>query len=283
MSKNDKNIGKKILSSFLAFFLAILLTVGTVCISVYVGLFSNERILDGLNYKDYYANVEEFFYQNARDMTIPSGLPPEIVNDIVDAQTIYDDVKGYVLASLKGEEYTFHTDELKENLTKKIYQYFQEENIQITQLQEETIPQYVETVADKYIEDLKVPLVPHIPKIKQIYKKALPGIITVDLLLCTGIVVALFRIHRWRHRGLRYVVYSTTATAIMIALPAFAARKSGFYKRIGINVEHLYNALVAYIENGINMLFYMAAGWLVVTCILLLLISFLKKKGKRRN
>lgn len=283
MPKKKKSIGRNILSGFLAFFLTILLTVGTLCISVYVGFFADGRILDGLNYKDYYASVEEFFYQNARDMTIPSGLPPEIVDDIVDSQIIHDDVKGYVLAALKEEEYKFHTDVLKENLTKKIYQYFQEENMQITQLQEETIPQYVETVSDKYVEDLKVPLVTHIPRIKRLYKKVLFGVMTGGLLFAAAIVFVLFRMYQWKHRGLRYIVYGTIATSVMVAAPAFAARTSGFYKRIGINAEHLYNALTAYVEHGINMLFYMAAGWIVITCLLLLLVSFLKKKGRRRE
>lgn len=283
MLKKRKNIARNILSSFLAFFLTILLTVGTLCISVYTGFLMKGRILDGLNYKDYYANVEAFFYQNVRDMTIPSGLPPEIVDNIVDSQTIHDDVKGYVLASLEGKSYEYHTDMLKENLTNNIYTYFQKENLQMTQLQEETIPQYVQAISDKYEEDLKVPLVTYVPKVKQIYTKILLGTMAGVLILGGGIVVVLFRMYRWKHRGLRYITYSTIATAIMVAVPAFAARATGFYKRIGINAKHLYNVFVAYVENGINMLFYMAIGWLIITCILLFWISFLKKDGKRRT
>lgn len=283
MSAKKNSIGRNILSGFLAFFLTIILTVGTLCISIYMGFFMSGRILNGLNYKDYYASVEAFFYQNARDITIPIGLPPEIVDGIVDSQTIHDDVKGYVLAALKGEEYEFHTDMLEVNLTNHIYAYFEEENLTMTQLQEDTVPEYVGIIADKYVEDLKVPLITYISKAKRIYTKILLGILTGGLILGSAIVVVLFRMYRWRHRGLRYVVYSTIATAVMVAAPAIAARTTGFYKRIGINAEHLYNALVAYVENGINILFYMAAGWLVVTCVLLFLISFLKKKGKRKN
>lgn len=283
MPKEKKSIARNILSGFLAFFLTVLLTAGTVCVSVYAGFFMDGRILDGLNYKDYYASVEEYFYQNARDMTIPSGLPPEIVNNIVDSQTIHDDIKGYVAASLKGEAYEFHTDTLKEKLTNNIYEYFRKEQLQMTQLQEETVPKYVQTIADKYVEDLKVPLVTYVPKIKQVYVKLLFGIITGVVILGGVIVFVLLRMYRWKHRGLRYIAYSTIAAAIMVAAPAFAVRISGFYKRIGIDAKHLYNMFVAYVENGVNMLFYMALGWLFITCVLLCLISWLKRKGKRRG
>ncbi len=283
MPKGKESIARNILSSFLAFFLTVLLTVGTVCVSVYAGFFMDGRILDGLNYKDYYASTEEYFYQNARDMTIPSGLPPEIVNDIVDSQTIHDDIRGYVTASLKGEDYEFHTDTLKEKLTNNIYEYFRKEQLPMTQLQEETLPKYVQTIADKYEEDLKVPLVTYVPGIKQVYVKVLFGIVTGVVILGGGIVFVLLRMYRWKHRGLRYMAYSTIATAVMVAAPAFAARITGFYKRIGIDAKHLYNMFVAYVENGVNMLFYMAFGWLFITCVLLCLISWLKRKGKRRG
>lgn len=283
MSKETKKIARNFLSSVLAFFLTILLTVGTICVSVYVGFFMKGRILDGLNYKDYYARVENFFYQNAKDMTIPSGLPTEVIDGIVDSQTIHDDVKGYVLAALEGKAYEFHTDSLKENLTDNVYAYFEKENIQVSELQEETIPQYVQSISDKYEEDLKVPLITYISKAKRIYTKVLIAVMTGVILLGGAIVIALFRMYRWKHRGLRYIVYSTIATAVMVAAPAFAAHATGFYKRIGINAKHLYNAFVAYVENGINMLFYMAIGWVIVTCVLLFLISILKKNGRRRG
>lgn len=283
MSTKKNRIGRSILSGFLAFFLTILLTAATFCISIYIGFFMNGRILNGLNYKDYYASVEDYFYQRVRDMTIPSGLPPEIVDGIVDSQTIHDDVRGYVLAALEGEDYTFHTDMLEVNLTDRIYAYFEEENLEMTSLQEETIPEYVGTISDEYVKDLKVPLIPYIAKVKQLYRKVLVAVLGGTLVLGAAIVIVLFRMYRWRHRGLRYIAYSTIATAVMTMVPAVMARTTGFYKRIGINAEHLYNAFVAYIENGINILFYVAAGWLVVTGVVLLLISFLKRKGKRKD
>jgi hypothetical protein len=249
---------------------------------IYVSFLSEGRILDVLNYKDYYASIESYFYQNAKDITIPVGLPTEIVDGIVDSDTIHDDVKGYVSAALKGEEYQFQTTGLRQNLTENIYTYFESENIEMTELQEETVPEYTQMIADEYEADMKVPLVSYMPKIKNLYRKVLAGILAATFLLGAAIVFVLLRMYHWKHKGLRYVAYSTTATALIVAVPGIVAQATGVYKRVGINAEHLYNAFVSYVQNGINMLFYTAIGWLVVTCALLFFISFLKKNGKRR-
>lgn len=282
MSKKSKKIARNILSSFLAFFLTVLLTVGTLLVSIYTGFFMKGKILDGLNYKDYYAGVEEYFYQDVKDMSIPSGLPEEVLDGIVDSQTIHEDVKGYVLAVLDGKEYVFRTEGMQKKLSDNIYAYFQDENVQMSELQEKTIPQYVQTVADRYEEDLKVPLLTYIYKARCLCSRLFVAVGAGILLIGGAIVFSLIRLYRWKHRGLRYVIYSTIATSVMVATPAFAARISGFYKRIGISAKHLYNAFVAYVENGINMLFYMAVGWIIITCILLFFVSYLKKNGKRR-
>lgn len=279
-SKKKNKMIKKLLSSLLAFFLSVFLTAGTVCIAIYLGYFTENKVLDSLNAKDYYTDVEEFFIEDAKDLTLPSGLPVEIVEGMVDSNTVHDDVRGYVKASFRQEEYIFATDKLKKNLTENVNFYFAESGTEMTQLQKDTLPEYVQSVADLYEEDLKVPLVDKIPAIRNVFLKVMIVVLAVSALLGMGIIITLIRMQRWKHRGMRYIVYSTLATAGMTALPAIVAFTSGFYKKINISARHTYYALTGYIENGFLIFLYAAVFWLIASAGLLAGISFMKNRKK---
>lgn len=277
--KRKHSKGRFIVSSILSFLLAILLTVATVALAFKIGFINKGRILDGLNYKDYYGGVESQFYQDVKDLATPMGLPEKVLDGIVEQDMIHDDVKGYVDACFAGREYTFHTEELQHNLTEHIYQYFQEQGWQLSEEQLTTIPEFTRLVADKYVEDLKVPLVEHFDNINAKYTKIMVLVLTGCLIPGLVIVVALIRMQRWKHRGVRFIVYSTLAASIMSMVPALVVLISGFYKRISIEMEYLYHAIVQYVFNGCMVFIYMSCVWVAVSVGLLLCIRYLKKNS----
>lgn len=281
MSKKKKKNRtlRYIISSILSFLLAILLTVGTFLVGIYAGFLNENRIIDGLNYKDYYTSAEEFFYQNAADTTIPIGLPESVVTDIVDSKTVYEDIRGYVLAAVKGKEYEFHTDELKRNLTKNVNQYISTQGLEMNEEQQATIPQYVQLIADQYEEDLQVPFIGHFAKLKATYQKVIAIAFPVIAVFSAVIIMMMIRMYRWKHRAMRFLIYSTSSAAIMVSIPAVVALVTGFYKRINISSEYVYYAFTKYIGNGFLIFLYMAAGWMIISAGLLLLIKYLKSNS----
>lgn len=281
MSKDKKKNRalRFIVSSILSFLLAILLTVGTFLVGIYAGFLNENRIIDGLNYKDYYTSVEEFFYQNAADITTPIGLPESVVDNIVDSKTVYEDIRGYVLASVKGENYEFNTDDMKQNLTQNVNQYISSQGLELDEQQQATIPQYVQLIADEYEENLKVPFIGHFAKLKATYQKVMAITLPVLAVLGAVIVFMIIRMYRWKHRALRFLIYSTTTAAVMVSLPSVAVLVTGFYKRINISSEYVYYAFTKYISNGFLIFLYMAAGWAIVSAGLLLLIKYLKNNS----
>ena len=278
MSRRRKHSkGRFIISSILSFLLAVLLTVATVVLAVKIGFINENRIISSLNYKDYYSGVEAQFYQDAKDLSTPMGIPESVLDGIVESDQIHEDIKGYVSACFQGKTYTFQTDKLEQNLTEHIYQYFQAQGWQMTQEQLETIPEYTKMISDRYVEDMKIPLVNHFHKIDRFYTKLTAIVLGVSVVLSAGIIFALIKMHRWKHRALRFVTYSTIAAAFMVAAPAVVVLVNGFYKRISIGMEYLYYAMVEYISGGFLVLIYMSFIWAVVSAILLLLIKYLKK------
>ena len=81
-SKSNKML-KSVISTVLSFLLAVFFTVGSVLIGLYIGFLSENRIIDGLNYKDYYSGVEESFYENSKDLSLPIGLPDSVLQGII--------------------------------------------------------------------------------------------------------------------------------------------------------------------------------------------------------
>ena len=278
----DKKKNRKLrfaISSVLSFLLSILLTVVAVTVAVGIGFINENRILDGLNYKDYYKSVENQFYQDAKDLTLPIGLPDSVVEGIVESDRIYEDVRGYVLAVVDNKTYEFHTDELEQNLTQNIYKYFQEQQMDLNEEQLATVPEYTKMIAEQYEEDLRVPLVNHFSKLKSTYQKIEVIVILVCLILSAIIVFSLIRMYHWKHRAIRFVIYATIASAIMTAFPAILALATGFYKRISIGTEYWYYALIEYLSNGFWVFIYISLVWVAVSAGLLLFIRYLKNNS----
>lgn len=280
MKRKSKKRLKSIISTILSFLLAVLFTVGSVVCGIYVGFLSESRIVDALNYKDYYASVEATFYENAKDLTMPIGLPGSTVEGIVSSDTIYNDVKGYVVNSIQGKEYEFSTDELKSNLEKNVRAYFESQGLTMTSEQEATIPEYTQMIADDYQETLKFPFVQYFAKAKELMKKITIAVSVVCVVLSVVIIWLLLGMQRWKHRSVRYIIYSAIAAAVMTGVPGIVSFATGFYKRINISTEYLYHAVTKYISNGIWVFIYFAIAWIAVAACLLVLIKFLKNNSK---
>ena len=182
MNRKSKKRLRGIISTILSFLLAVLFTVGSVLVGLYIGFLNENRIIDGLNYKDYYSGVEENFYQNSKDITTPMGLPENVVDGIVDSETIYENIKDYVVAAVNGQTYVFATEDLKTKLEQNVRNYFTSQGWEITSEQEATIPQYTQMIADEYVSCVKVPFVEHFAAVKRIFQKIL--LIGIPAIVC---------------------------------------------------------------------------------------------------
>lgn len=283
MSHNKHNNKmKKFLKSFisiiLSFLMSVIFTVMSLVVGIYIGFLNENRIIDGLNYKDYYKGVEKTFFENAKDLSTPIGMPDTVLNDIVVSEKIHSDVKNYVISSVNGKNYTISTDELKIKLAENVREYFAQQNMEMTPEQEATVPEYTQLIADEYLKTVKVPFVNHFSEAKNLVRKIMFIVVPVCLIVSAFIAFILIRMRKWKHRGIRYIVYSTLATALMVALPGVVVLCNGFYKRINIASDYLYYALVKYVANGLWVFVYLAIVWLALSVGLLFLIRFIKSK-----
>ncbi len=282
MAKNKNRQFRFVISCILAFCLTMLFTMGTVLIAVKIGFLSENSVLTGMNKRDYYKGAEEDFYQDAKDYTIPVGLPVEVVEGIVDSETVYSDITGYVTASVNHMEYSFQTDDLQSRLTENIYDYFRKEGLQMNEEQITTVPEYTQMVADIYMENMKVDFVTLLGKINT----TLGGYLWIGALVCFALsavlILMLVKLHRWPHRGVRFVAYSSIATVVFVLTPVVLAWILQKFMKPNIAPEYLYYALMNYCASGLRIFIYLAIGWIAITAALILLIRYLKKNSSRR-
>jgi len=276
--KKSKKFLKEFISIILSFLLAVVFTVMSVVVGIYIGFLNENRIIDGLNYKDYYTGVETTFFENSKDISTPIGLPESVLEGIVESEKIHSDVKNYVTSSVNGQTYTISTEELRNKLTENVRKYFADQGMEITPEQEATIPEYTQIIADEYVKTVKVPFVNHFAQAKLTVQRILNILLPVCLILSGVIIFIIVRIRKWKHRGVRYIVYSTLSSAVMVALPGIVVLCDGFYKRINISSDYLYYALVKYITNGLWVFVYLAVVWIVISVGLLFLVRFIRSK-----
>ena len=197
-----KKAGRFVLSSILAFLLAVLLTAATWLLAVYIGFFNEGLILNSLNYKDYYGSIEKVFYEDAEAVSTPMGIPAKVLEGIVDAEKIHDDVVAYVKAGLSGNEYPIETVSIQDSLADNVRIYFAEEDMEMTEEQEATLPAYTEMIAKQYENDIKVPMIASFGRIKPVVEKVVLIGIPACIVLCIILIVILIRLYRWKHRAL---------------------------------------------------------------------------------
>lgn len=282
MAKKKNRKLRFVISSILSFCLAIFMTTATLLVGIKIGFLSENSVLTGMSKKDYYKGAKENFYQDAKDYTIPVGLPVEVVDDIVDSETVYEDIKGYVTASVKGMEFVFDTEELQNRLTENIYDYFREENLEMNEEQIVTVPKYTQMIADIYVDNMEVEFVELLGKVNKTLGKvvlyAVAGCIAVSAVVC----VMLVKMQRWPHRGVRYIVYSSITTVIFVLTPAIVGGIGQSNMKPNIAQENLYYAAMNYFTGALKIFVYLGLGWIAVTAALLVLIKYLKKKSSRR-
>ncbi len=144
------------ISAILSFFiiLAILVVIATYIL--------NSVILDK-NYMLSKMNETEFNLQVAREVEsgfenyiYQSGLPEDIIKNLFTEEMIEKDVKTIVDAIYDGTEITLSSEELRNNLDKKIDEYIKNENLNLNDQGKSNIKKFEDLIVEEYENNVNV-------------------------------------------------------------------------------------------------------------------------------
>lgn len=281
-SSNRK--GRTIVSMILSFLIAVALTMAALLGSLRLGFLNEKMIVRSLNVKDYYGVVCDDFYERVEDLSIPLGIPKSALEGIVDTNSMYNDIRASLEASLTGQTYQPDTGKLRTKLKENVENYAKSREIELGEAQQTVLDTYLEQVADQYVRATKIPFIEYYGSIHSFAEK----VITVGILGCIVFAVlagfVLFRMYIWRHHAMRYLVYSTLTSGLMIGLvPAYLLLAQD-YRRLVIEPEYLYQFMVTYVTNGLLIFEGFAIGFFGIAALLLLRIaSFRRRLIKNRR
>lgn len=275
-SSNRK--GRTIVSMILSFLIAVALTMAALLGSLRLGFLNEKMIVRSLNVKDYYGVVCDDFYERVEDLSIPLGIPKSALEGIVDTNSMYNDIRESLEASLTGQTYQPDTGKLRTKLKENVENYAKSREIELGEAQQTVLNTYLEQAADQYVRATKIPFIEYYGRIHGFAEK----VITVGILGCIVFAVlagfVLFRMYIWKHHAMRYLVYSTLASGLMIGLvPAYLLLAQD-YRRLVIEPEYLYQFMVTYVTNGLLIFEGFAKGFFGIAALLLLRIASLRRR-----
>ena len=275
-SSNRK--GRTIVSMILSFLIAVALTMAALLGSLRLGFLNEKMIVRSLNVKDYYGVVCDDFYERVEDLSIPLGIPKSALEGIVDTNSMYNDIRASLEASLTGQTYQPDTGKLRTKLKENVENYAKSREIELGEAQQTVLNTYLEQAADQYVRATKIPFIEYYGRIHGFAEK----VITVGILGCLVFAVLagiiLFRMYIWKHHAMRYLVYSTLASGMMIGLvPAYLLLAQD-YRRLVIEPEYLYQFMVTYVTNGLVIFEGFAIGFFGIAALLLLRIASLRRR-----
>jgi hypothetical protein len=275
-SSNRK--GRTIVSMILSFLIAVALTMAALLGSLRLGFLNEKMIVRSLNVKDYYGVVCDDFYERVEDLSIPLGIPKSALEGIVDTNSMYNDIRASLEASLTGQTYQPDTGKLRTKLKENVENYAKSREIELGEAQQTVLNTYLEQAADQYVRATKIPFIEYYGRIHGFAEK----VITVGILGCLVFAVLagiiLFRMYIWKHHAMRYLVYSTLASGLMIGLvPAYLLLAQD-YRRLVIEPEYLYQFMVTYVTNGLMIFEGFAIGFFGIAALLLLRIASLRRR-----
>ena len=275
-SSNRK--GRTIVSMILSFLIAVTLTMAALLGSLRLGFLNEKMIVRSLNVKDYYGVVCDDFYERVEDLSIPLGIPKSALEGIVDTNSMYNDIRASLEASLTGQTYQPDTGKLRTKLKENVENYAKSREIELGEAQQTVLNTYLEQAAEQYVRATKIPFIEYYGRIHSFAEK----VITVGILGCLVFVLlagfVLFRMYIWKHHAMRYLVYSTLASGMMIGLvPAYLLLAQD-YRRLVIEPEYLYQFMVTYVTNGLMIFEGFAIGFFGIAALLLLRIGSLRRR-----
>ncbi len=276
MEKINKKYINKAASIATSFVLYIVLTCFTLVIGMQTGLFKKSVVISDIYLCDYGDKVLEYIESNCEDIVLSGGVPKEALEGVFDKNVVHHDINKYAEASIEGKEFTVDTSEIADKIRKNIDKYATEQNITLDDSQKEELEVIIKTICDEYVRSVKIPFIDKFYDFSLIFNRIFKIAMSITIPLIIFLVVIIYNLNRFRHRTVRYIIYSITATAISTIVVPGIFLLSGKYKKIGVSPKHFYYLLVTAIEEFLKTYIYIGVLWVIVIVGLFILIRYLK-------
>ncbi len=276
--KRKKSKIRIVINNTFACILTLLIVILYLSLGFSFGVFNDRSILSKLDESQYYDMVYDNYYENAVKMLQESGFPKQVLEEAVPFDKIYVGGKNYVNNILAGEAAQINTIKLRNALTDSFNRYLTEQGIVRTNELNTGIEVLISELENNYVDSIQLQFVNYYKEYKSKFLDLMKIAIPLDLILIGLLCFFLIRMHRFKHRGMRYINYASIASSCLILVTAIYLLLIKKYMAIDVNPKYYQKFLTAYFKWDIIVFLYIGGSGLTISAFLITLTGYLRKK-----
>ena len=226
----------------LSFLLTLILFLLSVCTVLEATLFNPEFIFDNMNSSNYFIDKSDEITTSLIDLGYASGLDEKFFDDFIDEVMLCDDTREYLDNYYSGNGAKIDTTDFKQSFNAELDKYIQENNIK--NVNGKSRDKLVNKAAQIYRFSLEIPLFSKLSAYFLTAKNAMPFILVGLVVLAGVICVVLIFANKWKHRGVKYICYSTSGAFLALGIIPAYLMITGKISHLNLDSRALYNMFV---------------------------------------
>ena len=271
-----------VVSIIVSFILSVLLSIGGYLVGADMGIFNKDTIYKSMSAAGYYNGIYEDVVSTSKQLGRPMMLHAEVFENVFYYNEVKDDIQNNLEAQLAGTMYTPDTSQIRERLNSNIEDYARKNNIEIGTQQQTAIDGFLTQIEDNYKSSLGITFINYYVSMRKMFDNIYFKVLAAILVLIMIAVFIIIKDHRYVHRAIRYITYSTLAAAYMTGIIPMYLYIKGIYRRLAISPAYYYNMLIKTADKSLLMFVYSSIFLLVLSAGLIALTIILKNNLKKK-
>ncbi len=278
MKKLFKKISlRRLCYALLSFILALTIVAGSVSMIIRLTFLNKGFLSDTLNSSNYYSDLCVEITDNLTDLGDASGLDRSFFESFVDEVLVRKNVQSYIDNFYAGKELVVSTAGFEEELRSALNKYI--ENKKIKNVNEKNIDYFVAKACKIYEKSVKITYFSSIQKLVSKLNTLTTVIAIISVLISAGIVCLLLFTNEWKHKSVRYLYTSVSASGLFLLSFPLGVYLSGTLGRLSILSRSLSDMYLSVLRGALNDLIVFSAVLLVVGISLWVVHNHLRRKA----
>lgn len=238
---------RHIIYGIISFVLSFVLFLLSFAIVLQSTILNPSYIMDNMNTSNYFVDKRDEIKESLVDLGYASGLDEKFFENVVDEVTIHDNTQAYLNSFYAGEEAKIDTTAFKQKFNSELDSYISKNNLKVAN--DGSREYLINQAANIYAAALRIPLFATLSVYLIALKNMMPLIIGGLAVLVAILCVIIIFTNRWKHRAVRYICYSTSATFLTVGIIPAVLLSTGYMSKINIDSRAFYNLFVQSMNN----------------------------------
>ena len=271
-----KSFLRNLVSLIFSFFLSLVLVGISLLTIVQLGVLRESSILSVLD-KEYYKACLKTIEDEAYYYTLPTGIDGSVLTDVFTHDELKYDVDMSLREAFAGKEYEPDTTLQAARLRENTHRYLQESNAQLTDDADEIVDAYVDEIMEIYRTYAVMPGLEYLIKAKEAAGNYLLIGIAVLTVFALLLIIAIIKLHEYKHRSFRYLAYAFGGAALMCSAAPGLVYFTDKYKGLNLAPEYFYRFVLSIVEQLLKTCLFAGVIWLIAMVLTIVMVVMMRR------